>query len=91
MRLKYYFKNECKGFIRVSKHEKTDGSIVFECLKTLVRPDVQLLKQLLNRASGIKENGNIHEFFTRCRKVCCYEKMHCYGGLSKSNLCFQPT
>ena len=32
-------------------------------------------------ASGIKENGNIHEFFTCYWQVCCYEKLYCYGDL----------
>ena len=40
-----------------------------------------VLEELLNRAPGIKENGNIDEFFTR-RQVCCYEKLYCYGDLS---------
>ena len=44
----YYFKNECEGFIRVSKHEKTDESddalIVFECLGTLIKPDARVFE-----------------------------------------------
>ena len=43
----------------------------------------EFLKQLLNPASEIKENGNIHEFLTSCRQVCCYEKLYCYGDFQK--------
>ena len=47
--------------------------IVFECLETLMKPDARVLKKsLLNRASGIKENGNIHEFFTCCQTITCF-------------------
>ena len=87
---KYYFKNECKCFIRVSKHEKTDEStrrqaegfrcFIF-CLGALIKHDARVLKQLFNRASGEKENENIHEFFTCCRLVCYYEELYCYGDL----------
>ena len=46
--------------------------IVFDCLETLMKPDARVLKKsLLNRASGIKENGNIHEFFTCCQSITC--------------------
>ena len=45
-KMKYCFKTECEGFIRVSKHEKTDRArgykpsvfTVFECLETLTKP-----------------------------------------------------
>ena len=47
------------------------------------------LPDLLNRASGIKENGNIYEFFTCCWQVCCYEKLYCYGDLSFQKGCEQ--
>ena len=49
----------------------------------------EFLKELFNRASGIKENGNIHEFFTCCLQVCCYEKLYCYGDLSFQKGCEQ--
>jgi len=49
----------------------------------------EVLKQLLNRASETKENGNIHEFLISCRQVCCYEKLYCYGHLSFQKGCEQ--
>ena len=44
MRLMYYFKSECEGFTRVSKHEKTDGSTrpqaeCFYCFRVFENPD----------------------------------------------------
>ena len=61
-----------------SKHEKTVESTgpQAECFYCFT-----VLEELLNRAPGIKENGNIDEFFTRWQ-VCCYEKLYCYGDLS---------
>ena len=40
----YYFKNKCGGFIRVSKHEKTDESTksqteCFYCFRLFGNPD----------------------------------------------------
>lgn len=49
----------------------------------------EFLKELFNSASGIKENGNIHEFFTFCLQVRCYEKLYCYGDLSFQKGCEQ--
>lgn len=41
----YYFKNQCEGFIKVSKHKKTDNTfIVFECLETPMKPDAQVFE-----------------------------------------------
>ena len=41
----YYFKNKCEGFIKVSKHKKTDNAfIVFECLETIMKPDAQVFE-----------------------------------------------
>ena len=31
----YYFKNECEGFIRVSKYEKTDENMKLHIIKVL--------------------------------------------------------
>ena len=50
-KMKYCFKTECEGFIRVSKHEKTDRArgckpsvfTVFECLETLTHMHVTKL------------------------------------------------
>ena len=66
------------GFPNTRKLMKAGGCrpsvfIVFECLETLMKPDARVLKKsLLNRASGIKENGNIHEFFTCCQSITCF-------------------
>ena len=65
-----------------ARSRRLSASIVFHCLETLMKLNAPLLKQCINRTSGIKENGNIHEFFTFCRQVCCYEKFCCYGDLS---------
>ena len=79
-------KNEYEGFNMVSKHEKTDESTRPQtegvyCFRVLMMTSVDFfhdetwcmsfLKQLLNRVSGIQENTNIHELFTRSRQVCC--------------------
>ena len=49
----------------------------------------EFLKELLNRASGIKVNGNVHEFLTCCRQVCYYIELYCYGDLSFQKGCHQ--
>lgn len=77
----YYFKNECVGFIRFPNTRKLSKArgcrpsalIVFDCLETLMKLNARVLEELLSRTSGIKEHGNIHEFFTCFRQVsCCY-------------------
>ena len=73
-----------------ARGRRPSAFIVFECLETpLWNPMHGFLKELFNRASGIKENGNIHEFFTCCLQVCCYEKLYCYGDLSFQKGCEQ--
>ena len=48
----YYFKNKCEGFIKVSKHKKTNNTfIVFECLETPVKPDAQVFEIAFEIAS----------------------------------------
>ena len=48
----YYFKNKCEGFIKVSKHKKTDNTfIVFECLETPVKPNAQVFEIAFEIAS----------------------------------------
>lgn len=48
----YYFKNKCEGFIKVSKHKKTDNTfIVFECLETPMKPDAQVFEIAFEIAS----------------------------------------
>ena len=47
-----YFKNQCEGFIKVSKHKKTDNAfIVFECLETPMKPDAQVFEIAFEIAS----------------------------------------
>ena len=77
----YFFENSCIRFHQGSKHEKTVGS---------TRPQTEcfycstVFEQLLNHASGIKENGNIEEFFT-----CCHFMASAYFKNSKANrICF---
>jgi len=54
---------------------------VFECLETLMKDDARVFEIASQSCLRNKRNGTIHEFFTCCRNVSCYEEVYCYGDL----------
>lgn len=54
---------------------------VFECLESLMKDNARVFEIASQSCLGNKRNGNIHEIFTCCRNVPCYEEVYCYGYL----------
>ena len=68
---KYYFKNGCECFVTISKHEKTDAFIVFECLEIVMKHDARVLEMTsLMKQYKIMQCCSFSPFFFKLPSVC---------------------